>query len=166
MPVWLEVLLTTLIGLVMLISAFGLLVPMFPGITIIWLAALGYGIIMRAFTTAGTVIFIVLTVLMLLGVTVDNLLMGAGARKGGASWLSIGVALAAGILGTILFPPFGGLIAAPSAVLLLEYWRVRDFKKAWRSLFGMAAGWGLSFVFRFIIGSAMFFLWLLWVFVT
>jgi len=47
-------------------------------------------------------------------------------------------------------------------VLLLEYLRLRDFKKALASLRGLAIGWGASFVVRFLIGLAMIRIWLVW----
>jgi hypothetical protein len=100
---------------------------------------------------------------MVAGSLADNLMMGAGARQGGASWGTILVALAAGVLGTVFFPPIGGIIAAPLAVLVLEYVRLRDWKKAWQALRGLATGWGLSFIVRFVIGFVMMGLWWLWV---
>jgi uncharacterized protein YqgC (DUF456 family) len=145
----------------MLVGLFGLIIPVFPGIVVMWLAALGYGIV-SSFSTAGIVIFVLLTLLMVAGTLVDNVLMGVGARKGGASWLTIGVALAAGVMGTLIFPPFGGIIAAPAAVLLLEFNRVRDWQKAWDALRGLAAGWGLSFIIRFGIGAMIMVLWWIW----
>lgn len=147
--------------LIMLIGLFGLLVPVFPGMLVMWLATLGYGIL-KGFSTLGIVLFILITLLMIAGMTVDNLLMGAGARKGGASWLTIGAMLVAGVVGTLLWPPLGGIIAAPLVVLLLEYQRARDWSKAWQALRGLAAGWGLSFVVRFLIGVGMIVLWLVW----
>ena len=69
----------------LLIGLFGLIVPIFPGITVIWLAALLYGII-TGFDTLGIVLFVLITIGMLVGISVDNILMGAGARRGGASW--------------------------------------------------------------------------------
>ena len=87
-------------------------------------------------------LFVIITLLALVGSLADNLFMGAGARKGGASWLSIVVALSAGILGTIIFPPIGGLIAAPLAVLLLEYYRLRDWQQAWQAVFRPGDGLG------------------------
>ena len=145
----------------MLVGLFGLIIPVFPGIVIMWLASLGYGIA-RGFSTAGIVIFVILTLLMVGGTLVDNVLMGVGARKSGASWLTIGVALAAGVIGTLVFPPFGGIIAAPAAVLLLEFNRVGDWQKAWEALRGLARGWGLSFIARFGIGVVMMVLWWVW----
>jgi len=143
------------------VGLFGLAVPIFPGIAVIWLAALGYGVVM-GFTPLGWALLVVLTVLMITGATIDNVLMGAKAHKEGAAWSSLVFGMAAGILGTIFFPPFGGLIAAPLMVLLIEYLRVRDFKKALASLRGLAIGWGASFVVRFLIGLAMIGIWLVW----
>jgi uncharacterized protein YqgC (DUF456 family) len=73
------------------------------------------------------------------------------------------VAVIAGVGGTILLPPFGGLVAAPLAVLLLEYYRLRDLKQAAAALRGLAAGWGLSFIARFGIGLMIMILWWFWV---
>ena len=151
-----------LVQIFMLVGLFGLVVPIFPGLVVMWLAALGYGVA-NGFSTLGIVLFVIISILMVVGSFADNLLMGAGARKGGASWTTIGVALIAGVVGTFLAPPIGGLIAAPAAILLLEYSRLRDWPKAMAALRGLATGWGLSFVVRFIIGLFIQVLWWLWV---
>lgn len=161
MPAWLNVSIFALTQFFMLAGLIGLVVPVFPGLLVMWLAALGYGIVTH-FETVGIIIFALLTVLMLVGSTVDNLIMGAGARKGGAAWLSIGVALAAGVIFTFIFPPIGGIIAAPLAVLLVEYLRVRDWRKAWQALKGLATDWGLAYFARMGIGIVMMVLWWVW----
>ena len=161
MPAWLSASIFWITLIIMVVGLFGLAVPIFPGIAVIWLAALGYGVVM-GFTPLGWALLVVLTVLMITGATIDNVLMGAKAHKEGAAWSSLVFGMAAGILGTIFFPPFGGLIAAPLMVLLIEYLRVRDFKKALASLRGLAIGWGASFVVRFLIGLAMIGIWLVW----
>lgn len=162
MQEWLRWTILIVTQLFILVGLFGLIVPIFPGTVIIWLATLGYGVV-SGFTRLGTGIFIAITALMLVSTVVDNLMMGLGARQQGASWLSIGIALLAGVLGTLAFPPIGGILAAPASVLLLEYVRHKDWKKAWYALRGLAAGWGLSFVVRFGIGIAMMALWWFWV---
>ncbi len=64
----------------------GLLVlPLLPGLVIIWVAALGYGLA-AGFGTLGWIMFAILTVLMLAGTVVDNVLMGRSAHKEGAPW--------------------------------------------------------------------------------
>src|SRR5512143_3626720 len=121
MPAWLLASIFWITLVVMGVGLFGLGVPIFPGITVIWLAALGYGLV---------TMFAIICILFIGGVTIDNVLMGAKARKEGAAWTSLALGYLAGILGTIFFPPLGGLIAAPLVVLALEYLHKRDINKA------------------------------------
>jgi uncharacterized protein YqgC (DUF456 family) len=72
----------------MLVGLFGLIIPIFPGLVVIWLSALFFGLVV-GFDTLGIIIFILITLGMVAGSLVDNFLMGAGARVGGASWLTI-----------------------------------------------------------------------------
>jgi uncharacterized protein len=162
MEPWLDASIFGLTLIVMLIGLVGLVVPLFPGVVVIWLGALGYGLL-TSFGIVGTIFFILITLLMLAGVTVDNVLMGVGARRGGASWWSIILALVAGIAGTLLAPPIGGLIAAPLTVFLVEYLRVGDWSKVFDAVRGLATGWGLSILVQIGIGLAMVFSWGLWV---
>lgn len=162
MPAWLETLLTVAIGLTMLAGVIGLIMPIFPGLIISWLSALGYGLLV-GFDRTGVILFTLITILAIGGSLVDNLLMAIGGKKGGASWLTIGIALVFGVLGTFLLPPFGGLIAAPVAILVLEYWRIKDWVKARQALFGMVTGWGLSVAARLVIGVVILILWGVWV---
>ncbi len=148
--------------LIMGVGLFGLAVPIIPGLTIIWLAALGYGVV-SGFTTLGWVVFAFLTLLFIGGGLVDNILMSTKAHKEGASWLTVLLGMLAGVIGTIIFPPIGGIIAAPLVILLLEYLRQRDIHKALASLRGLAVGWGTAFVIRFFVGLVMIGAWLLWV---
>lgn len=148
--------------LIMLGGLVSLVIPIISGIAIIWLAALGYGLVTGINGWLDWLMLGLISVLMIAGVTVDNLLMGAGARQGGASWTSLGLALLGGLIGTLLLPPFGGLIAAPLAILVYEYRRQGDWHKAFSALRGLAAGWGMSFVVRFGIGVLMIILWVIW----
>ncbi len=163
MPDWANALSFWLTLLIMLGGLALLIVPIFPGITVIWLAAVIYGFV-AGFDTLGIIMIVFITLGMIAGISADNVLMGAGALKGGASWLTIIVALVAGIAGTIIFPPIGGFIAIPIAIFLLELLRNREWRSAWRATRGMALGWGLSFLVRFGIGLVMIAAWLIWAF--
>jgi uncharacterized protein len=161
MPQWLELTIFGITLFFMLIGLFGLFIPMFPGIFIIWLASLGYGLA-QGFGILGGVIFAILTLLMIVGIVLDDVIKGAGARWGGASWASLAWAIVAGIAGTILLPPFGGLIGAPLAILVHEYIRVRDWRKAFAALRGMLLGYGAAFIVRLGMGVFMILLWFIW----
>jgi uncharacterized protein YqgC (DUF456 family) len=104
-----------------------------------------------------------ISLLAIAGSLVDNFLMGAEARRQGASWWSLFFAGAGGILGTIFLPPLGGLLGAPLFLLLAEWWQHRDWKKAMKTTRGLAVGWGWSFLARFGIGLVMILLWGAWV---
>lgn len=147
---------------VMLIGLFGLLTTIIPGLVIIWVAALIYWF-STGFSLGAWIVFAILTILMIVGSVVDNIIMGASARKTGASWWSIGLALLAGLAGSLIFPPFGGLIAAPLALFVVEFLRLRDWRNALRSTGSMAAGCGWSVLLRFGIGLLMILLWGGWV---
>jgi hypothetical protein len=147
---------------VMLVGLLGLIVPLFPGIFVIWLGTLIFGLF-HGFNWLGVVLFILLTLLMIIGEVMDNLMMGASARKAGVPWSTIGLAFFAGVVGTFVFPPIGGVVAAPAVVALLEYRRVHEWRKAIGILWSLALGWGLAIVVKLGIGGVMFALWGLWV---
>jgi uncharacterized protein YqgC (DUF456 family) len=166
MPEWLATLSESftlaLTLIVMLVGLFGLVVPIFPGGWVIWLAAGFYGLT-NGFGTWGIVLFVFITLAAIAGSLVDNVLMGKEARRAGASWWSLLLAGAGGILGTIIAPPFGGLVGAPLFLLLAEWWQHRNWRKALKTTRGLAVGWGWSFLARFGIGVLMIMLWGVWV---
>jgi uncharacterized protein YqgC (DUF456 family) len=145
----------------------GMLVLAFlPGLVIIWAAALGYGLA-AGFGILGWIVFAILTVLMIAGSVIDNILMGRSAHKEGAPWWAVLLALMAAILGSILIPipVIGGILAGLVTLFGIEWIRRKDWRKALASLKGLAIGWGWAFVIRFIIGMIMISLWLVWAWV-
>jgi uncharacterized protein YqgC (DUF456 family) len=146
---------------VMLVGLLGLIFPILPGLTIIWVAALVYGLV-TGFTWGTGALFAGMTVIMLFGNVIDNIIMGASARKQGASWIAIGIALVLAVVGSLVFPPFGGLIAALVGLFAYEFYRLKDWKKALESVKGMATGCGWSAVIRAGLGLLMIGLWVIW----
>jgi hypothetical protein len=128
---------------------------------VMWVAALIYGLVF-GFGVKGVIIFILITLLTIAAMLGDNVLMGAKAREKGAAWLSIFLALGAGVIFTLIFPPLGGLIAAPLALFGAEYYRLKDRDQAIGVMRALLAGWGWAFVLRFGIGIVMMILWVIW----
>ena len=143
------------------VGLLGLVIPIYPGVVIIWVAALLHGLV-TGFATLEIWVLVLISLLTIAGMLVDNFLMGGKARQAGASWISIGGALLAGVVGTFAFPPLGGLIAAPTLLFLLEYARLRNSTEAWGITKGLLTGWGLSFAARFVIGSLIIAIWAIW----
>jgi hypothetical protein len=149
------------VAIVMLVSLIALIIPGVPGITFIWLAALVYGLV-TGFEKPAGVFMGIITGLMLLGNGIDNLLMGAGARKGGAPWVTTLATVLATVIGSIAWPPFGGVIAAAVVLFVLEIIRLKDSEIALKSTGEMLKGFGCSFLVRFLIGMVMIGLWIAW----
>jgi uncharacterized protein len=143
-----------------------LVIPILPGLVIIWVAALGYGLA-AGFGVLGWVMFALITVLMLVGTVVDNVLMGTSAHKEGAPWWVVLIAMVAAIIGSFIIPiPIaGGILAALLTLFGIEWLRRKDWRRALLSIKGMLVGWGWAFVIRFIIGMVMIGLWLIWAWV-
>ncbi len=150
------------LSVIMGIGLIGLLFYIIPGLTIIWLAILVYGIV-TDFSVSSGILFAVITTLMIAGTLVDNLLMGAAAKKTGAGWVSVVVALVAGVVGTFVWPPFGGLFFAVVSILIVEWIRKRNLKEGAKSAGGILKSAGLAIVTRFGIGVVMIGLWVVWV---
>lgn len=161
MEPWLDATIFGIAFFFMLIGLVGLIIPLFPGVLVMWVAALIYGITV-GFNTLGIILFVLITIVAIAASLVDNVLTGAGAVKSGAVWWTSLLGMLAGVIFTLIWPPIGGVIATPLVVLLLEYLRQKDWKKALTALKGAVIGWALSFVARFILGLFILGLWVVW----
>lgn len=151
-------------GIAIVMMVMGLLViPILPGLVIIWVAALGYGIA-AGFGVLGWIMFAIITLLMLAGSILDNVMMSTQAHKEGAPWWVVLLAMASAIVGSFVIPIpiIGGILAALLVLFLVEWIRLRNARRALASMRGMLIGCGWAFVFRFIIGLVMIGLWLIW----
>jgi uncharacterized protein YqgC (DUF456 family) len=157
----LELLFNLMILAGMLMTLCGLIVPVFPGLIVIWLLTLLYGIV-AGFGVLGAVLFVFITALAIVGEISDNLLMSKKARQEGARWRSIALAFITGVVCSIAFTPLIGIAAALGGLFLAEFFFSRDHRKAFAVTKGMAIGWGWAFVLRFGIGLVMIALWAIW----
>jgi uncharacterized protein YqgC (DUF456 family) len=151
--------------LLLFVMIFGLLslsIPFIPGLVIIWVPILIYGLI-DGFTLGSGIIFGLITVLLIVGNLLDNVLMGTGAKQKGASWGTIILALLGGLIGTLFLTPVGGFLITLLIIFLLEYLREKDARKAFETTKSMAFGLGWSILARMGVGFVMILLWGLWV---
>lgn len=149
----------------MLIGLVGTLIPIFPGITIIWLAALIYAIVSFI---AGTMtgwdwfFFALITLLMIFGTVIDNIILASKLREHGTPWRSIILTGLGVIVISIMFTPLIGLITTPLLLYGVEYYRLREKSLAWASTKALLVGFSWVILVLFFIGGVMMGLWLLW----
>lgn len=143
----------------------GLLVPIFPGLTVMWVATLIYALIQSAsggMAAIDWVLFAFITLLMLVGNVIDNIIIARHMRDRSIPWSSILIGYAAGLVASLFLTPIVGLLAAPAGLLGAEYYRLRDRDAAFNSTKAYMTGWGWSLAARIGIGILMLGLWLLW----
>lgn len=158
-------LIETLTLFVMLIGLAGLLVPIFPGLLVMWLATLFYALIEvsnQTITWFEWVLFAVITLLMLAGSVVDNIIIARQVREKQVPWGSVLFGYLAGLIASLFFTPLIGIVAAPAGLFVAEYWRLRDTKVAFSSTRAWMTGWGLTIAARVAIGVVMIGLWMVW----
>lgn len=163
---WSEVILQTLTLFVLLVGLLGLLIPIFPALVVMWLATLFYALIENSLgrmTLAHWALFALITVLMLFGSVVDNIIIAKKMRGKSIPWSSIGLAFLAGILASIFLTPLIGMAASPLSLFGAEYLRLHDRKLAFTSAKTYMIAWGWSFIAVFSVGILMVATWLLWV---
>ncbi|MBI5841700.1 MAG: DUF456 domain-containing protein [Chloroflexi bacterium] len=162
---WLQVMIDSLTLFVLLMGLFGLLIPVFPGLTVMWLATLFYAIVQAGNDKMGWidwVLFALITLLMIGGNIVDNIIIAGHAREKQVPWSSILLAFAAGLIVSIFFTPLIGMVASPVGLFLAELYRLRSRDTAFASTKAWMTGWGWSFAARFGIGTVMVVFWMLW----
>jgi hypothetical protein len=161
---WLQVGLQTLTLFFLLVGLIGLLLPIFPGLTVMWLATLGYALFehfLGRMDWSDWLLFALITACMLIGNVVDNLLIAHHTREKKVPWSSIFLGFLAGIVASVFFTPLIGLLASPAALYAAEYLRLRQHQAALASTRAWLTGWGWSLVARLGIGVVMTGLWML-----
>jgi len=135
-----------------IVGLLGTLLPIIPGLIIIWLAALYYAGFVLGFGDFSPWVFALLTVVALVAGTSNLWLAALGARTTGATWRTLLVGFIGAIAGTFLLPiPLVGTIVGYAAGLILsEYVRLGQWRPAFRAALGGVVGWGVSTAVEFI----------------
>ncbi|MCS6992295.1 MAG: DUF456 domain-containing protein [Anaerolineales bacterium] len=167
-PLFGEILMQALTLTFMLVGLAGLLIPIFPGIAVIWLAAVVY-MFYAAWSGLMTgwdwFLFALITLLAAVGGVIDNIIITAKLRETGTPWRSIGIGLAVGLVSSCFLTPLAALLITPLTLYLVEYLRLREARAAFDSAKGWLVGFGWTFLALFAIGILMIGFWLLWVLV-
>jgi uncharacterized protein YqgC (DUF456 family) len=168
LQLFLQIVLEAFTLFVLLVGLLGLIVPVFPGLTVMWLGTLVYALIQNAagkMTGWHWFLFGLITVLMIIGNIADNIIIARKMRDKYIPWSSILWAFAAGIVASLFFTPLIGLVAAPAGLFLAESSRLKNRDAAIDSTKAYMIGWGWAFGVRFLIGLMMTAFWMLWAWV-
>lgn len=153
---------TVLVALAMLAGLVGTVLPLFPGLPIVWGAALVYGLV-EGFGGRGTIAMIVITALAAAGMVASVVLPHRRVAAGGAPRSSILAGVAGAIVGFFVIPIVGMPLGAVAAIYLAEYRRTGSKATAWQSTKTMVGGFGLGILIELAAGLAIVAVWAIWV---
>lgn len=151
-----------LCAIAMAVGLIGTLVPLLPGLSLIWVTALVYGAV-DGFGASGLIAFALITLLLGASVAAKIALPHRRARAGGAPTRTLLIGALAGLVGFFVIPVVGLALGAVLGVLAAEYQRTRDRSLAWASTKGVIVGMGLAAAVEFGAGVIMVVAWVGWV---
>ena len=152
---------TILVGVVMVVGLAGTIVPVLPGLTVLWAAALVYGLVV-GFGPIGIVVMVLLSVILVVSVVKGVVLPKKMAEGSDVSRWSQLVALVGAIIGFFIIPVVGIIVGALVGLLFAEYANHRHFEPAWVSTKAVAKGFGLSALVDIALGMLMIGTWGVW----
>ncbi|MEV0331189.1 DUF456 domain-containing protein [Nocardia sp. NPDC050717] len=138
MSVWGEV----IVGLVILVGLVGVIVPILPGIILIFAA-----IAVWAFLTGGTAawtVFAIATIALVISGVVKYTWPGRRMREAGVSNRALLVGAILGVVGFFVIPVVGLFIGFVLGVYLAELYRLKTNELAWPATVHALKGVGLS----------------------
>ncbi|MDY7103845.1 MAG: DUF456 domain-containing protein [Actinomycetota bacterium] len=152
---------TVLVGLVMAVGLAGTILPALPGIGLIWLAAVAYGI-MTGFGPVGWTALVVISVVGAAGSAAGFVLPSRAARGAGASRTSVLVGFVLAVIGFFVVPVIGFALGGVVGIYASEYLRLSDTGAAWRATWATLKGIGIAAAVQFAAGVAMVLTWAGW----
>ncbi|MFA5270124.1 MAG: DUF456 domain-containing protein [Patescibacteria group bacterium] len=138
-------------GVLMLPGLLGVFLPILPGIPFMFVIALICAIITK-FTVLSGIEIGYLAGLMILSLLVDFLSGMLGAKMGGASGKSLLIGMVGLLLGTLLLPPFGGILGMFIGVVAGEIYFFGKTKAAIKAATGSVLGALTGAVINLIVG--------------
>lgn len=150
-----------LAAIIMVVGLCGVVVPILPGLALIWITALIYGFVV-GFETIGIAAMIVLTGLLVASIVKGFIVPRRTAAASGASgWAQLGGVVGA-IFGFFIIPVIGVIVGALVGVLVVEFLIKGNWAEAWTATKGAAKGFGLSALIDFGLGLMMIGFWSIW----
>jgi uncharacterized protein YqgC (DUF456 family) len=123
--------LNLLVGLMMVIGLFGIVVPLLPGLLLVWAGVLLWAT--EAQSTGGWVVLGVATVLALGGSLLQYVLPGRRLARAGVTTSSTLIGAALGFVGFFVIPVVGAFLGFALGIYLAERVKLGNHATAWPS---------------------------------
>jgi uncharacterized protein YqgC (DUF456 family) len=151
--------LNILVGLIMLVGLVGIVVPLLPGLLLIWAAVLLWAL--EAQSTAGWVVLGIATALAMTGSVLQYLLPGRRMARAGVTKSSTLAGVALGVVGFFVIPVVGAFLGFVLGVYLAELIKLGAHAAAWRATKHALKAIALSMGIELLTGLAIATTWLI-----
>jgi uncharacterized protein YqgC (DUF456 family) len=149
--------LEAVLAIVMLVGLVGVVVPVFPGLVLVAGAGLVWAL-QRGGVTAW-VVFGVMALVGVAGITLANVLPARRAAAGGVPGWVLAAGAAGLVVGFFVVPVVGALIGFPLGVFVAELVRRRRLGSAWAATWEALKGVGLGIAVQLAAGVVMVAVW-------
>jgi len=153
---------TILVGAVMVIGVVGTVLPVIPGLWLIWAASLVYGLV-EGFGAAGWLAMIVLTVLAGVGTAAGVALPQRSATNIGIPWWGQLFAGLMAVVGFFAIPVVGAAVGFVGAIIALVLVRTREVGTAIPTAWAVVRSLVIASAVQLAAGILMFATWIGWV---
>ena len=150
----------TAVGAVMLIGLVGVLLPIVPGLLLIWLAGLWWTLADGGGPVRWTVLAL-LTAMLAAGTVVKYVLPARSASARGAPPSTLVAGALGALVGFVVIPVVGILVGGLAGLYLAEYARLREPGPAWLSTRAALVGIGIGVLVELSTGVVMVVTWLI-----
>lgn len=155
-------LLIVLVAVVMVIGIAGTVLPILPGLLLIWTAAVAYGIF-AGFGTGGWIAMAVITALAIAGIASAFYLPQRTASQIGVPWWGQVLALGFAIVGFFIVPVVGAPLGFVVGILVATIVTQRHLPGALAVTLATLKSMLLASGLQFGVGLSMMAVWVLWV---
>jgi hypothetical protein len=156
--------LTVVIGLVMLVGLIGIVVPVLPGLLLVWVAVLVWALEIQ--TTASWVVLGIATALALSGLLLQYVLPGRRLATAGVTTASTVAGAGLGLVGFFVIPVVGAPVGFVLGLYLAERIKQGTHAAAWLSTRHALKAVMLSMGIELLTGLAIAGTWLIGVIMT
>jgi uncharacterized protein YqgC (DUF456 family) len=150
------------VAVAMVVGLAGTVVPVVPGLLLVWGAGVVYGLV-EGFGVVGWVSLGLMSGLAVAGTVAGVVLPKRSGAASGASRSALVAGATLGVVGFFAVPVVGLPLGAVAGVLLAERARTGAWGPAWVATRGVVVGFGLGALAQLAAGTAMIACWAIWV---
>jgi hypothetical protein len=151
--------LDVVVALIMLVGLVGIVVPLLPGLLLVWAAVLVWAV--EAQNPTGWVVLGIATTLALLGTLLQYLLPGRRMARAGVTTSSTVAGVALGVVGFFVIPVVGAFLGFALGIYLAERIKLGTHAAAWPSTKHALKAIALSMGIELLTGLAIITAWLI-----